>query len=151
MSSGGRRAVAGPVSDGQKQGSEPRELVSALIANPLFQGQEKPTTQEAKIENSGFNDVDPTGRDKDFQLRRPLRNQRLRRGIYILPSIFTVANLLCGYYAILATLAGSTVDFETRRAPSESPFCSILSTGAWRAQWVRTANSGSSLIRWLTS
>lgn len=78
----------------------------------MFQGQEKPTTQEAKIENSGFNDVDPTGRDKDFQLRRPLRNQRLRRGIYILPSIFTVANLLCGYYAILATLAGSTVDFD---------------------------------------
>ncbi|HEV3219745.1 MAG TPA: CDP-diacylglycerol--serine O-phosphatidyltransferase [Candidatus Acidoferrales bacterium] len=31
---------------------------------------------------------------------------RRRRGIYILPSFFTVGNLLCGYYAILAILTG---------------------------------------------
>lgn len=59
-----------------------------------------------------FNDVDPIGREEDFRPRRPFRNHRLRRGIYILPSIFTVANLLCGYYAILATLEGSTADFD---------------------------------------
>ena len=51
-----------------------------------------------------FNDIDPIGREEDFRPRKPFRNHRLRRGIYILPSIFTVANLLCGYYAILATL-----------------------------------------------
>ena len=33
-----------------------------------------------------------------------LANGRRRRGIYILPSLFTVGNLLCGYYAIMATL-----------------------------------------------
>ena len=59
-----------------------------------------------------FNDVDPIGHEEDFRPRRPFRNHRLRRGIYILPSIFTVANLLCGYYAILATLEGSTADFD---------------------------------------
>jgi CDP-diacylglycerol---serine O-phosphatidyltransferase len=35
-----------------------------------------------------------------------------KRGAYLLPGAFTVANLLCGYYAILATLDGSTADFE---------------------------------------
>jgi CDP-diacylglycerol---serine O-phosphatidyltransferase len=59
-----------------------------------------------------FNDLDPIGREEDFRPRRPFRNHRLRRGIYILPSIFTVANLLCGYYAILAALEGSTSDFD---------------------------------------
>ncbi|MFZ0819831.1 MAG: CDP-diacylglycerol--serine O-phosphatidyltransferase [Candidatus Acidiferrales bacterium] len=33
-------------------------------------------------------------------------NHRRRRGIYILPSFFTVGNLLCGYYAVLAILTG---------------------------------------------
>ena len=35
-----------------------------------------------------------------------------KRGAYLLPGAFTVANLLCGYYAVLATLEGSTADFE---------------------------------------
>lgn len=40
------------------------------------------------------------------------RNHRLRRGIYLLPSTCTVANLLCGYYAILATLKGGVTDMD---------------------------------------
>jgi CDP-diacylglycerol---serine O-phosphatidyltransferase len=59
-----------------------------------------------------FNDIDPIGHEEDYRPRRPFRNHRLRRGIYILPSIFTVANLLCGYYAVLATLEGSVSDFD---------------------------------------
>jgi CDP-diacylglycerol--serine O-phosphatidyltransferase len=35
------------------------------------------------------------------------KKDRLRRGIYILPSLFTVGTLVCGYYAILSTLRGS--------------------------------------------
>ena len=42
---------------------------------------------------------------------RHLRGARLRRGIYLLPSVFTVANLLCGYYAVVATLMGTAQDF----------------------------------------
>ena len=57
-----------------------------------------------------FNDLDPIGHEEEP--RRLFRNHRLRRGIYILPSAFTVANLLCGYYAILATLDGRTADFD---------------------------------------
>lgn len=34
-------------------------------------------------------------------------NHRLRRGMYVLPSLFTVGTLICGYYAILSTLQGS--------------------------------------------
>jgi CDP-diacylglycerol---serine O-phosphatidyltransferase len=59
-----------------------------------------------------FSDLDPIGREEDYRPRRPFRNHRLRRGIYLLPSIFTVANLLCGYYAVLATLEGSVSDFD---------------------------------------
>jgi CDP-diacylglycerol--serine O-phosphatidyltransferase len=38
--------------------------------------------------------------------------KRFRRGIYLLPSALTVANLLCGYFAILATLKGSATDLD---------------------------------------
>ena len=44
--------------------------------------------------------------------RAPLRAHRLRRGIYVLPSLFTVANLLCGYYAILVALDGQGRNFD---------------------------------------
>ena len=43
---------------------------------------------------------------------RRFRNHRLRRGIYLIPSIFTVANLFCGYYAILNTLKGADTDLD---------------------------------------
>ncbi|MCL5006446.1 MAG: CDP-diacylglycerol--serine O-phosphatidyltransferase [Acidobacteria bacterium] len=33
-------------------------------------------------------------------------NHRLRRGMYVLPSLFTVGTLVCGYYAVLKTLQG---------------------------------------------
>jgi CDP-diacylglycerol---serine O-phosphatidyltransferase len=35
-----------------------------------------------------------------------------RRGVYLLSTLLTVANLLCGYYAILATLEGQFADFD---------------------------------------
>jgi CDP-diacylglycerol---serine O-phosphatidyltransferase len=57
-----------------------------------------------------FNSIDPIGHEEEP--RRLLSNSRLRRGIYILPSMFTVANLLCGYYAILATLDRQAADFD---------------------------------------
>lgn len=37
--------------------------------------------------------------------RRPRREQ-FQRGIYLLPSTFTVGNLFCGYYSLVATLQG---------------------------------------------
>ncbi len=46
-----------------------------------------------------------------FKERR-LRSTRLRRGIFLLPSMFTVANLLCGYYAVVATLVGGHEEFD---------------------------------------
>ena len=58
-----------------------------------------------------FNEIDPIGSEDDS--RRLFRNHRLRRGIYLLPSAFTVANLACGYFAILATMDGRTVDFDS--------------------------------------
>ncbi len=41
-----------------------------------------------------------------------VKNQRFRRGIYLLPSILTVANILCGYYAVLATFKGTVADLD---------------------------------------
>ena len=37
----------------------------------------------------------------------PDKRHRLRRGIYVLPSLFTVGTLVCGYFAILSTLRGA--------------------------------------------
>jgi CDP-diacylglycerol---serine O-phosphatidyltransferase len=46
-----------------------------------------------------------------FEERR-IRNPKLRRGVFLLPSLFTVGNLLCGYYAVVASLAGTKDDFD---------------------------------------
>jgi CDP-diacylglycerol--serine O-phosphatidyltransferase len=46
-----------------------------------------------------------------FQEKR-LRNPLRRRGIFLLPSLFTAANLFCGYYAVVASLAGTRNDFD---------------------------------------
>ena len=46
-----------------------------------------------------------------FKERR-LRSTKLRRGIFLLPSMFTVANLLCGYYAVIASLVGGATEFD---------------------------------------
>src|SRR5215470_16732507 len=47
-----------------------------------------------------------------FEERR-YRNQKLRRrGIFLIPSLFTVANLLCGYYAVVAALVGGADNFD---------------------------------------
>ena len=37
---------------------------------------------------------------------------RLRRGIFLLPAMMTSANLLCGYYAVIAALMGTADDFN---------------------------------------
>ena len=34
-------------------------------------------------------------------LRNKRRSQRFRRGVYLLPSMFTVGNLFCGYACIV--------------------------------------------------
>jgi len=44
--------------------------------------------------------------------KRRITNPRLRRGIFLLPSLFTVANLLCGYYAVVAALVGGAENFN---------------------------------------
>jgi CDP-diacylglycerol--serine O-phosphatidyltransferase len=44
--------------------------------------------------------------------KRRITNPRLRRGIFLLPSLFTVANLLCGYYAVVASLVGGADQFN---------------------------------------
>jgi len=35
------------------------------------------------------------------------KRQGIRRGVYVLPSLFTVGTLVCGYFAILSTLRGA--------------------------------------------
>ncbi len=37
----------------------------------------------------------------------PPRPRHLGRGVFVLPSLFTVGNIFCGYYAILATMHGN--------------------------------------------
>lgn len=46
-----------------------------------------------------------------FEGRR-FRNLKRRRGIFLLPAIMTSANLLCGYYAVVASLIGTADDLD---------------------------------------
>src|SRR5690349_2355468 len=43
--------------------------------------------------------------------RKTDRPQRFKRGVYLLPSLFTISNLFCGYAAIV--YAASRADFDT--------------------------------------
>jgi hypothetical protein len=43
---------------------------------------------------------------------RRIRNPKLRRGIFLLPSLFTTGNLLCGYYASVSTLTGTVLQAD---------------------------------------
>jgi CDP-diacylglycerol--serine O-phosphatidyltransferase len=45
----------------------------------------------------------------DTRLRRPALSRRFRRGAYLLPSLFTIFNVLLGFYAVICGLQG---DFE---------------------------------------
>jgi len=49
-----------------------------------------------------------------FEGERPRTKARarLRRGIFLLPAMMTSANLLCGYYAVVAALMGTPEDFN---------------------------------------
>ena len=47
-----------------------------------------------------------------FEGRRSRVPARLRRGIFLLPAMMTSANLLCGYYAVVASLVGNPEDFN---------------------------------------
>ena len=40
------------------------------------------------------------------------RNPKRRRGIFLLPAMMTSANLLCGYYAVVASLVGAPEDLN---------------------------------------
>jgi CDP-diacylglycerol--serine O-phosphatidyltransferase len=39
------------------------------------------------------------------------QRKRMRKGMYLLPSLFTAGNIAAGYYAIIQTLQGSVTDF----------------------------------------
>jgi CDP-diacylglycerol---serine O-phosphatidyltransferase len=50
--------------------------------------------------------------NQEAPLQRRIRNPKLRRGIFLIPSLFTVGNLLCGYYACVSTLLGTAQNFD---------------------------------------
>lgn len=35
-----------------------------------------------------------------------LRRDRMKKGIYVLPNLFTTANLFCGFYSVIASMKG---------------------------------------------
>src|SRR5216683_972518 len=55
---------------------------------------------------------EPDQHEIPFEERRFKNHKLRRRGIFLLPSLFTTANLLCGYYAVVAALLGTTDDFD---------------------------------------
>ncbi len=45
--------------------------------------------------------------------KRRFKREKLRRGIYILPNIFTSLNIFCGFYAVIAAINGKFVASAT--------------------------------------
>src|SRR5260370_26838030 len=55
--------------------------------------------------------AEPEQHEIPFRERR-FKNARFRRGVFLVPAVFTSANLLCGYFAVVAALTGTTEDFD---------------------------------------
>src|SRR5579871_4733695 len=53
-----------------------------------------------------------TSEQRRWEDQFPEQKRRMRKGLYILPSLFTTANIAAGYYAIAHTLHGTPVDFD---------------------------------------
>lgn len=63
---------------------------------------------------------------------QPPKGSGLRRGIYILPSFFTVGTLVCGYYALLSTLRGTEMlAAGMATSLSMAPFDSAAKAVGW--------------------
>jgi len=45
-------------------------------------------------------------------LRQRMPQDKLRRGVYLIPSLFTAGNLMCGFFSIIATFRGDYVNAE---------------------------------------
>jgi len=60
----------------------------------------------------------------------------MRKGMYILPSLFTTANMAAGFYAILEVVhasAAATWHLDNAAKAIGLPFCSTASMAALRA------------------
>ncbi len=77
-------------------------------------------------------------------------NLKLRRGIYLLPSSMTVANMLCGFYAVMATLKGGGTDLDNAAKAIGLAILFDSFDGFVARATGRAANSASSLTRWPT-
>ena len=80
--------------------------------------------------NTNTKELAPSRRASD----RP--RGKLRKGMYILPSLFTTANIAAGFYAILQTVHGSTgeawhMDFAAMAIGL--PYCLMVWTAASHA------------------
>jgi CDP-diacylglycerol--serine O-phosphatidyltransferase len=56
--------------------------------------------------------------------------RKRRKGIYILPNLFTLAALFGGFYAIVMAMNGR---FDMAASASSAPWCSTAWTAAWPA------------------
>ena len=43
-------------------------------------------------------------------LRQSMPAEKLRKGVYLIPSLFTAGNLMCGFFSIIATFRGEYVN-----------------------------------------
>lgn len=59
-----------------------------------------------------LHESEPVNFEEDDESASTPARKALRRGVYVLPSFFTVLNLLCGYYAILETFRGGAGDMD---------------------------------------
>ncbi len=54
---------------------------------------------------------EPEQHEMPFKVRR-FKSARVRRGVFLVPALFTTANLLCGYFAVVAAYMGTAEDFD---------------------------------------
>ena len=85
-----------------KPGDRVREAAPVLAVLPIV-GAKVPAVEAGFGAGGRYRDGEEIAR---IVARRTVRAE-LRKGMYILPSLFTTANIAAGFYAILQTVHGS--------------------------------------------
>ncbi len=73
-------------------------------------GFQAPEPMEIRRDALQRDDLRPDGHERRFSTTGDITRRRPRRGMYVLPSLFTAGNIALGYYALTESMEGSAIN-----------------------------------------
>src|SRR5262245_34002034 len=92
------RSRRGPKS--QRRGNHPREVCMSAMNSP--EPEQFPESGKVRL-------LRRRGRTR-VSLRHRMPAEKLRKGVFLIPSLFTAGNLMCGFFSVIATFNGEFIN-----------------------------------------